>query len=265
MEQALFISKLRNLKYFTKDFTRIYFGQEFCERLMPDKKKLKNMLSFIDKEDLNFTFVTPYVTNHGLMKLEPILTFINKKRPGSEIVFNDWGVFQYIKDECNELIPVMGRLLNRMKRGPRIMNIFDQLSESTKKYYQSSNLDVPYVEAYLRDQNIYRVEFDNLLQGLNLNGTDIKIKKSLYLPFAFISTTRFCLSAHCDKLEYFDYVGIFPCAQECQRYTFNLLNPVMSVPLIRKGNTIFFLNENIPDVVEKHQIDRIVIQPEIPI
>jgi len=265
MEQALFISKLQNLKYLTGDFTRLYFGQEFCERLIPDRKQLDYVLAFIDSTNLHLTFVTPYVTNWGLMRLESILTYLKQKKPGTEIVFNDWGVFQYVKDECHELIPVMGRLLNKMKRGPRIMNIFNQLNESTRDFYQGSNLDVPAVGSFLREQGIYRVEFDNVLQGIALKSGDQEIMKSLYMPFAFVSTTRFCLSAQCDKPEYFDNVGIFPCAQECQHYTFSLFNPVMNISLIRKGNTIFFLNENIPNVVTTQKVDRIVIQPEIPI
>jgi hypothetical protein len=39
----------------------------------------------------------------------------------------------------------------------------------------------------------------------------------------------------------------------------------MKRPLIRKGNTIFAINENIPETVSKGEVDRIVIQPEIPL
>jgi len=62
-------------------------------------------------------------------------------------------------------------------------------------------------------------------------------------------------------------VGIFPCKRECQEYSFYLSHPVMPVPLIRKGNTIFFKNESIPgdDAMGKACIDRLVIEPEIPL
>jgi hypothetical protein len=109
------------------------------------------------------------------------------------------------------------------------------------------------------------VELDNLLQGIDLDGTDNGIHTSLYLPFAFISTTRFCLTANCEDETKKEYVGVFPCNKECQRYTFTLANPVMTVPLVRKGNTIFFMNDTLPDAVTKRQVDRIVIEPEIPL
>jgi hypothetical protein len=62
-------------------------------------------------------------------------------------------------------------------------------------------------------------------------------------------------------------VGIFPCKKECQKYTFALDNPVMDTSLIRKGNTIFYRNTKIPqsEELKEKKIDRVVIQPEIPI
>jgi hypothetical protein len=60
-------------------------------------------------------------------------------------------------------------------------------------------------------------------------------------------------------------IGVLPCNKECRAYAFSLWNPVMTVPLIRKGNTIFFSNEEIPyPLIREGKIDRIVIQPEIP-
>jgi hypothetical protein len=265
MEQAFYVSKVENLKYFSKDFTRLYFGQEFCERLIPTEEQLEEVLSFVEKESLNFTFVTPYVTNHGLERLEDQIGFLGKKKPDAEIVFNDWGVFQFLREAWPGLTPVMGRLLNKMKRGTRIMNILDKVPRETRDFFQGSNLNVPAVGRFLKSRGISRVEFDNLLQGITLEGADKEIHKSLYMPFVFVSTTRFCLSANCDSPQKIDYVGIGACGRECQKYTFNLENPVMKLPLIRKGNAIFFLNENIPDVVSNRSVDRIVIEPEIPI
>jgi len=37
MEQAIFISKIENLKYVNSKYTRLYFGNEFCQRLIPRK------------------------------------------------------------------------------------------------------------------------------------------------------------------------------------------------------------------------------------
>ncbi len=265
MEQVLYISKPGNLKYFRKDFTRLYFGQEFCQRLIPTMEQLEEVLLFSEKENLHFTFVTPYVTNQGLQRLEELIGFLAEKKKDAEIVFNDWGVFQFIREEFGSLVPVMGRLLNKSKRGPRIMNILDKVPDETRDFYRGSNLDVPAVGRFLKQQGIYRVEFDNLLQGLSLENADREIHKSIYMPFVFVSTTRFCLSSSCDSTGMTDYVGITDCKRECQKYTFDLDNPAMGLPLFRKGNTVFFLNEKTPEKVLNSSVDRVVIEPEIPV
>ena len=53
-------------------------------------------------------------------------------------------------------------------------------------------LSIPAIQQFLLANAIERVEFDNLLQGLNLNGITSDLHLSLYLPFAYITTTRFC-------------------------------------------------------------------------
>jgi hypothetical protein len=265
MEQAFYISKTSNLKYYRNDFTRLYFGQEFCERLIPTNQQIEEALLFAEKKDLQFTFVTPYVTNWGLRRLEKIIGSLAENKPEVEVVFNDWGIFQFLHEEFPGFVPVMGRLLNKSKRGPRIMNILDKVPNDTKDFFRKSNLNVPSAGMFLKQRGIYRVEFDNLLQGINLEDSDMEIHKSLYIPFAYVSTTRLCLSANCDNPEINYYAGIVDCNKECQEYTFNINNPVMGLPLIRKGNTVFFLNENIPDAFKDGSFDRIVIQPEIPV
>jgi hypothetical protein len=263
MKQTLFISNPSGLKYYQRDFTRIYFGQEFCERLLPSKDELEKVCDFSEKEGVPLTLVTPYVTDKGLTKLEKLIEFFAKKMPKAEIVFNDWGVFQFIEENFPELKPVLGRLLNKQKRGPRITNIIDQVPKETRDYYTGASLDVSATAGFLKKKGIMRVEFDNLLQGLDMSGLDKEIKRSLYLPYLFISTTRFCLTANCESGD--SGVGVMPCHHECQKYTFNLNNSVMKRPLIRRGNTIFAINDNIPEAVSTGEVDRIVIQPEIPL
>ncbi len=263
MDQVLYLSNPSGLKYYQKDFTRIYFGQEFCEKLLPSKDDLEKLGAFSERAGVPLTLVTPYVTDKGLLSLEKLIEFFAEKMPKAEIVFNDWGVFQFTEENFPELKPVLGRLLNKQKRGPRITNIIEQVPKETRDYYRGASLDVSVIAGFLKKKKIFRAEFDNLLQGLDMSGLDKEIKRSLYLPYLFISTTRFCLTANCDVGD--TRVGVMPCHHECQKYTFNLNNPVMKRTLIRKGNTIFAINENIPEIVSRGEVDRIVIQPEIPI
>jgi len=263
MEQAVFISKVENLKYFRPHFSRLYFGNEFCEQLIPSVAELARVLDFVSENSLDFTFVTPYVTDNGLRRLEILLQVIAQKRPGSEVVFNDYGVLRILCSRYSGLEPVMGRLLNRMKRGPRLMMVIDKLPRTTVEYFQSSNLTVPAFSKFLNDNGVKRVEMDNVLQDFAFSLESLSA--SLYLPFAYVTTTRLCLANSCDVPEREELIGVFPCQRECQKYTFYLKSEIMPVMLIRKGNTIFFENRALPDSIEGMGITRIVTEPEIPV
>jgi len=262
MEQAIFISKVENLKYFSPHFSRLYFGNEFCEQLIPSVTELDQVLDFVSENSLDFAFVTPYLTDNGLRRLELLLQVIAQKRPGSEVVFNDYGVLRILRSRYSELEPVMGRLLNRMKRGPRLMLVIDKLPQTTVEYFQSSNLTVPALSKFLNDNGVRRVELDNVLQDFDFSLDNLSA--SLYLPFAYVTTTRLCLVNSCDIPEREELIGVFPCQRECQKYTFYLRSEIMPVILIRKGNTIFFENRALPDSIEEMGITRIVTEPEIP-
>jgi len=262
MEQAIFISKVENLKYFSPYFSRLYFGNEFCEQLIPSVADLEQVLDFVSENSLDFAFVTPYLTDNGLRRLELLLQVIAQKRPDSEVVFNDYGLLRILRSRYSELEPVMGRLLNRMKRGPRLMMVIDKLPQTTVEYFQSSNLTVPALSKFLNDNGVRRVELDNLLQDFDFSLDNLSA--SLYLPFAYVTTTRLCLVSSCDIPEREELIGVFPCQRECQKYTFYLRSEIMPVILIRKGNTIFFENRALPDSIEEMGITRIVTEPEIP-
>jgi len=219
-------------------------------------------LDFVSENSLDFTFVSPYVTNKGLSRLENLFQEIAQNKPDSEVVFNDYGVLRVLNNRYNQLTPVMGRLLNRMKRGPRLMVVIDKLPPTTVEYFRSSNLTLPVLSEFLNAHRVRRVELDNVLQGIDFHLDNLEA--SLYLPFAYVTTTRLCLVNSCDIPEREELIGIFPCKQECQRYTFYLRSDIMPLILIRKGNTIFFENEVLPDDIEEKGITRIVTEPEIP-
>lgn len=264
MEQAVFVSRVEDLKHYTPRFSRLYFGQEFCERLTPTIAELRQVLAFVRDKGLDFTLVSPYVTEKGIGRLEELFQEVADSKPGSEVVFNDYGVLRVLNDRYRGLEPVMGRLLHKMKRGPRLMTVINKLPPSTVEYFRSSNLTVPILVEFLNKHRVRRVELDNLLQGFDFS-LDSNLSGSLYFPYAYVTTTRFCLTASCDVPEEDEKIGIFPCRRECRRYTFYLKNEVMPVMLIRKGNTIFFENGVLPDGLEERGVNRIVTEPELPV
>lgn len=261
MEHAIFISDIGNLKYVESKYSRLYFGNEFCQRLIPSLEDCKGIVDFASERKMAFTLVTPYVTDGGIRSLRPILEYIIANLPGSEIVINDWGVLRLLSRGFNYPNLVLGRLLTKQKRGPRILNLIGKVPEAMIQHFRESNIDVPVVKDFLADSNVKRIELDNLLQGITRENPCLKA--SLYLPFAYITSTRFCLAASCETGR--KYLRSMPaCNKECRRYTFRLRHKTMPVDLFLRGNTQFFRNERRLEDLDRLKIDRIVYQPEIP-
>ena len=264
MEETLFVTKKQDLKYWNGKYTRLYFGNEFCQRLIPTKEDLGYVIGFVKKNNIKLSFVTPYVTDEGIEKLEPLLELLNKKLPESEVIINDYGALELMQEKKLKLKPVLGRLLTKQKRGPRIINIMGKLPKPAIEHFRKSNAEVPIFQEFLIKNGFERVELDNLLQGIGDDVSESKIKASLYHPYAYVTTTRFCLTAICDKKNVIP--GIYPCKKECQRYgPFKLTNKNMPVPLLLKGNTQFFENKKLPEGLEEKGIGRLVYELELPI
>jgi len=262
MEKAVFVSKIKDLKYLTGEHKRIYFGNEFCQNLIPDIRDLMYVLDVASNKRMGFTLVTPFVTNEGMGKLRSLLDCLLDKQPESEVVINDWGLLHWLSEKYPNVKLALGRLLTKQKRGPRILNLIGRVPVNMIQYFSQSNVDTPALSDFLISKGIKRVELDNLLQGIIRNNP--LIKGSLYIPFAYVTTTRFCLMN--------DYKersrrprAVFPCRKECQDYLLKLRHKKIPVELFLKGNTQFFKNETLPDNLKQLNIDRLVYQPQIPL
>jgi len=270
-EKASFINKPGNIG---KDVDRLYFGNEFCENLIPDLSALREWYVFAKKKKKDFTFVTPFVTNAGLDRLGTLFTFLNQEHD-VEIVFNDWGVFHFLKNNFSNLTPIIGRLLTKQRRDPRISKILlgeqKTFVTNTKKqkmiifpkkvpptlfeHHQASVINVPIFQKFLLSQEIKRVEIDNLIWNMNIEITP-EIGVSIYFPYGYIATGRMCWKV---SLSY------SPCKKVCQKYFFRIKHKFLPVPFYSIGNTVFYKSNCIDFDKLKHLKNlRIVYQPKLP-
>jgi len=289
MERAIFITKINQIKYVTHRYSRLYFGIEFCERLIPSLADFKKVLCHVQKKGLNISLVSPYVTNIGLGKLKALFEFLKLKKINCEVIINDWGVLNLINRRYPNLTPVLGRLLTKQKRCPRLIRLLkrqlmprlivdsknpDQrhifipkiLPLDLDSYYKGSNTSsVPVIHSFLIGQRIRRIELDNLSQGLFLELPKDKICASIYLPYVYISTTFFCPTAGCDQKKK-SLLKIKSCKRQCQKYVFKLRHKTMPKIIYLKGNTQFYKNTRLRiKECKKIGIGRIVYQPQLPI
>ncbi len=262
MEEAIFISKASELKNCSKRYSRIYFGNEFCQKLIPTREELEKILDFTLSKNLGFTFVTGFATDSDLNYLQDLLGIISNRIPNSEIVINDWGMLDIVRKY--NLMPIVGRLLTKQKRDPRILNLTGKLTEGALERLKAAAIS-SYLARFLKNNSVERMEIDNLPQGISTNEY-IKTEGlhiSLYFPFNYVTTSRECIFNN-NPLQ--PEGGILPkCGKKCR-----LSNPIvlqhhtMPLPLYMKGNTVFLANRKMPDYLEQEGIDRIIYQPDLP-
>jgi len=90
------------------------------------------------------------------------------------------------------------------------------------------------------------------------------LKFSLYLPFGVITTTRMC-PANSTMVGKSPVRGIGPCTISCQNQAIPLKAPRVGANLFIKGNTLFYQTQILPPAAIWKRVDRVVIQPMLPI
>jgi hypothetical protein len=267
----------------TINFTRLYFGQEFCEKALPTLKELTKAIETAEQKGMEFTLVTPYVTEEGLSEVKVLLEHLVKLMPQAEVVVNDWGVLEILNQNYPSLTPVLGRLLNKVIRDPRMLayhkkaqfKISQEKSlEDFCQSYRRSNLAGEPMQALLASYKVTRIEMDLPPQGLDEQLKIWGYDSSLYLPYGVITTGRICLLHSWgveEKQKFKPFVGA--CDRKCRYYWLDMADPSGQVPkskdwtIVQKGNTVFY-REN-KDFIRKGLakaaqlgINRVIIQRE---
>lgn len=255
LEKALLISSSSQLRNWKKEFTRIHFGQEFCDRLLPSKSEFLKAKKFCHSKKIAFSFTTPFLTDLGLKKALSLAKLLSQE---DELVVNDYGLLNAAQHLNVHL--AAGRLLNRQYRDPRIASFKGKVPKPFYQHLRQSHASSRQFQKFLLQQGVERVELDNLLQGIATNLSKTKLSASLHTPFAFISTSRLCLTANCTSLSSYNRIGVFPCGKECRKYSFTLRSPLFPTPLILFGNTVLFKNKSLPKEKEllRKGINRVV-------
>lgn len=280
MEKAIHITNLKNLRYFRENqYQRIYWGVEFCQNLIPTLSDTQEVLRFARKNSLGFTFVTPFAAEAGLGKLKQLFHWFRKKKESPEVVVNDWGILEYLHSEFEDYFKLtLGRLLVRQQRDPAMKKVVEKQlpfpvkckdgkiriivhSPPGKRYREGmkdSCINSALLGDFLAKLGIQRVELNNLIQGLNFK--DCRFKLSLYTPYVYISTSRFCPMGSKRQKVY----RINVCHRECQKYYDILRNKAIGKLIYKRGNTTFYKNPVDIKKAKTEEIERVVFQPEIP-
>jgi hypothetical protein len=247
-------------------FSHVYFGNEFCQKIIPNSDEVKKAFNYARYKGLTFSLVTPYVTNEGLKKIEPLLQELSRKSASCEVIVNDYGVLELLRQEFANLKPVLGRILDKQDREPRY-----PLGEKHKLEKKASQFSVPAYNDFMKSNGVRRIEFDygQAFKTIDLRQSGFKV--SVYVPYGYITTGRICMIGSLHQPVGKKFLVNGKCAKECQSFSSLLYNPQLAKEkkLINRGNTVFFTNDlsmlnDLQRICEIQGVDRIVFQPDIP-
>lgn len=258
------------------EVNRVYFGNEFCERLIPKTVELLEAIKICKDKKLKLTLVTPFVSESGYKRVEKLLEDVESNDVMDEVAFNDWGILQALKADGRFKI-VSGRVIEKSKRDPRIApNEYKKIfSEHGLKMLQSPSCSSSAMQELFRDNNVKRSDIDNLPQGLyldNIDGHEI----SVAVPYGFVTTGRICQFAGLSNNKSDKFRVDTKCQKECQGLTQFMeknISPMSieherdrlkKISLVRKGNTVFYANSDISHLIENRYVSRVIYQPEVP-
>jgi len=242
--------------------SRLYFGHETCQRGLPSPGEVVEAAENSRKRKMDFTLVTPYVTERGLHTVTALFREMVRFNYRDEVVCNDWGVFYLLRREFPSLKPVLGRLLNKMLRDPRIS---DHQGKYPEVFFQPCPPAGRHMNEMLAAAGVKRAEADYPIPGFNRAYHSGKLKKSLYIPYGIITTGRICLlgSWGLQRGQKFR-ASTATCSGKCRHYRL-FLGDAGGFQIIQSGNSVFYrqsekmLQEGLSGAGD-NAIDRIVYQ-----
>lgn len=255
---------------------RVYYGNEFCQHRIPGRGEFESSCRAVSELGLPLTFVTPPVNDEGCQTLVNRLSDLERCSPGSEVVVSDWGVLRLVARDFPRLEPVLGRLMLRLLRDPRITPRYRRPDAPPDALgaLQRCSLTIAAYRRLLVEHGVRRVEVDNLYQGIDIDFRSLGLRPSLCIPFGYVTTGRICIlgNLHLPAEQKFG-TPAQPCPRPCLRVEIALSDrnarPDGGVyTFVQRGNTIFsrqtgpLVSRGLAWAAE--QGARVVYQAEIP-
>lgn len=237
-ENIHYILKEKNLDghpLFSKSFSRIYIGNEFCPLIFPDKNTLNKILDSALIENFDITISLPYIRekniNWVVKVLDNLKQWCNCNSKKIEIIINDWGILNLISSKYPDFIPILGRLLNKRKKDPRLVGKLGMYN--LEECFIENNLNCNHFNEYLESLGVFRYEFETCRQKTRIPAG----KHSIHFPFYQMNTSQYCtLYAICEKYHRSRQVPVSTCSHYCDEICF--MYP-KELNIVGYGNSIF--------------------------
>lgn len=226
---------------------RLYIGNAFCHLLFPKGDQLFLLLEKARKDGLQVTLTFSYIREFMLERMKMLLNrleaWCEKNESILEIQVNDWAMAEMIKEK-SLLIPVLGILLNKRRKDPRLHYKLETMTqtgaEAGGKFLEENSLNADFYREYLeKEYGIARFEWESC-------GYDMAFpvgKNSLHLPFYQTNTSQYCtLYAKCTTGERGKQKLVKQCQGFCKDYAF--LYPD-HLKMVGRYNSLFAMDSRI--------------------
>lgn len=247
-------NNLVNHAFAKKEVKRIYVGNEFCHHLFPTTHQLISILEKAKAEGIEVTLASTYMRDQLLEETEAftneIYTWCQKNAFMIEVIVNDWGMIQLLKDKKDYFQFSLGILLNKRRKDPRYQYKSGYATQTGQLAKNSLNGEE--YRAYLSKQcNINRYEYEAC--GYRM---EIPTKhNSLHLPFYQTNTSQYCtLYAKCVTNNRGKQQFVNQCPRYCEEFVFAYPK---HIKMVGRYNSLFGFDDTLlKDAKElKHYVD----------
>ena len=194
---------------------RLYIGNQFCHNLFPEEEKLFSIMEKMRSEGLAVTLVFSYVREFMLPSVEKLLEKVDNWCEDQgiyvEIVVNDWAMAEMLRGKTGRLIPVLGTLLNKRKKDPRM-----KYKSGDTALFQQNSVNAGFYREFLAEElDIHRYEWESWGYPQEYPPG----RNSIHLPFYQTNTSQYCpLYALCTTGDRGIQQLAKPCPEFCEKY-----------------------------------------------
>ncbi|HQL08605.1 MAG TPA: hypothetical protein PLE35_03320 [Lentisphaeria bacterium] len=264
------------------DFSRLYFGQEFCPNLIPSASEVEQAFYYSRQMEWAFTYVTGgYLPDAELKQVQRNLEKLAELTDQAEVVVNDWGVLWLLQEHFPQFEPVIGRLLNKQTR----LNLFtkpglplpmhvddittpvDELRTSQLNAYQDVSLSNPDYLAALKSWGVKKIDMDVTPQGVKRPADGWGLDLGFYYPWGFLGTGRNCPTAGIADPRRMYIVVDSPCPKPCRKYNCSPTFPQFPHKIVQRGPTLFMFHDDYAEAIfaVDARYERFIFEPWIPL
>lgn len=238
--------------------SRVHFGNEFCQRLLPSTKTLAAALATVSSCGIAFGLALPMLTDDGLERADALLALLPE---GTEVTLNDWGLVRRLNTRFTHLKSTAGRLLCRLLKEPRA---------PSAAYLElgGHGFMTPGFESLVARLGVGRLEMDVPPFACSNDMSVSRGKLAVHVPFGFATTGRICRIGSLRRPMTRKFETGHVCARECLTYCTVVSEEggraVAGNGIFQRGNTLFYrhtaaMAAAVSDAITAGWVDRLVV------